>query len=183
MCNLRNHQYNICSKYFDLAIMSLSKLLDLVEEKTPNIFLIFFHDLQFYIVIFKKLNTDLSKLTKENRVLLMDFLCEWWINYWYPMCVLQSEDRILIINCSLSVLLILLWESKTTNEVATVISSDIFHNTPIKDSNVPVRSTVFNWIFGKISIFFLPGQPFVLKQIPVFRIALGFKDEPTVLFL
>ena len=56
--------------------MSLSKLLDLVEEKTPNIFLIFFHDLQFYIVIFKKLNTDLSKLTKENRVLLMDFLCE-----------------------------------------------------------------------------------------------------------
>ena len=59
------------------------------------------------------------------------------------MCVLQSEDRILLINCSLSVLLILLWESKTTNEVATVISSDIFHNTPIKD-NVPVRSTVFN---------------------------------------
>ena len=60
------------------------------------------------------------------------------------MCVLQSEDRILLINCSLSVLLILLWESKTTNEVATVISSDIFHNTPIKDSNAPVRSTVFN---------------------------------------
>ena len=56
--------------------MSLSKLWDLVEEKTPNIFLIFVHDLQFYIVIYKNMNTDLSTLTTENRVLLMDFLCE-----------------------------------------------------------------------------------------------------------
>ena len=155
MCNLRNHQHNICSKYFDLAIMSLSKLWDLVEEKTPNIFLIFVHDLQFYIVIFKKMNTDWSTLTTENRVLLMDFLCEWWVNYWYPMCVLQSEDGILLMNCSLSALLVLIWESKTTNEVATVISSDIFHNTPIKESNVPLSLIEY---LAKSAYFFCLGN-------------------------
>ena len=50
----------------------------------------------------------------------------------------RAEDVILRVDCSLSFLLVLLWERKTTNEVATIISSNIFHNITINDDTVPL---------------------------------------------
>ena len=69
----------------------------------------------------------------------------------------RTEDVILRVNCSLSFLLVLLWESKTTNEVATIISSNIFHNITINDDTVTLplieylAKSVYFFCLGKRS--------------------------------